>query len=681
MKKIIIALLAFITVFTFWGCGDTEEKNTENTAAGYSIYLSADAQNWEVAASNRLISRIKERCGVALEINYDSSKRSEKELLVGRYNLEDNIKELFDYTAMGYNGFAVKSVGQKYVITMKSEAATDDAIAYFVQNVLKSDGSFAPDHSYIFNGNGADGKHINVDIVSENRYDIYKVPDTIPSGYRYGPSIIVYQDGSIDAWFAGGGSGIEQWDWITYRHSDDGITWSEEKAVLQPTPYSNDHYSCCDPAVIYLNGYYYMGYTSTANINQCDNNLYVARSKNPDGPFEKWNGKGWGGNSPMPLVHFTGEQSGWGIGEASFTELDGVLYIYYTLHDASGRNTMVATADANDENWPLTMVQKGKALENITNDAIDVKYIDDYKKFIAVASDQRLSEDSYIVFFESSDGLRFTPADICKKEVYYFCHNPGMAGSENGHIVSGRPTFIMYAYGQSWGVWNTLFQEIKISVGDEVDLAEKNTLNIPKSLLARDKRGSSELEYAGITVQNDCVMRKTTQNKTIVVPVRVCTSYHDRWDNLIRYSNEVKMYGYDESILKRKSEHSLEFSIIGKGETMVTIEFRGLVTYMYVIITEPVAAGEVTAVTPFALDTLEVKSDSPDKVQIKSKVFYDDGRWELSWSSAEHGVTYEYDNTHITIDENGCITPVSKGSTTVKVCAGEHFYELTVNVV
>ena len=43
--------------------------------------------------------------------------------------------------------------------------------------------------------------------------------------YCYGPSIMKYEDGSYDAWFSSPGNSGSQWDWITYRHSDDGENW------------------------------------------------------------------------------------------------------------------------------------------------------------------------------------------------------------------------------------------------------------------------------------------------------------------------------------------------------------------------------------------------------------------------------------------------------------------------
>ena len=70
------------------------------------------------------------------------------------------------------------------------------------------------------------------------------------TGYRYGPSIIEYEDGSMDAWFSSPGNNSTEWDWITWRHCDEEGNWLEEQTVLKPTPGSPDQCSVCDPAVI-----------------------------------------------------------------------------------------------------------------------------------------------------------------------------------------------------------------------------------------------------------------------------------------------------------------------------------------------------------------------------------------------------------------------------------------------
>ena len=142
-------------------------------------------------------------------------------------------------------------------------------------------------------------KVVNLTLIDEG-HDIYQLPANGNGGWRYGPSYIYYGDGRVDAYFASSGEAGE-WDRITHRSStDNGKTWSAEKIVVYPTPGGMDHYSCCDPGAVYFDGYYYVGYTSTMNDGGYCNNLFVARSENPDGPFEKWNGSGWGG-SPAPV--------------------------------------------------------------------------------------------------------------------------------------------------------------------------------------------------------------------------------------------------------------------------------------------------------------------------------------------------------------------------------------------
>ena len=97
--------------------------------------------------------------------------------------------------------------------------------------------------------------------------------------YRYGPSIIINDDDSIDVWFCSPGDGGSQWDWVRYNHSTDGGTswrysWASHKTTnmphvaLVPSPVpSADRFSCCDPGAIKFGGYYYLGYTSTSTGN------------------------------------------------------------------------------------------------------------------------------------------------------------------------------------------------------------------------------------------------------------------------------------------------------------------------------------------------------------------------------------------------------------------------------
>ena len=198
------------------------------------------------------------------------------------------------------------------------------------------------------------------------------------SGYRYGPSMITHADGSLDAWFAGPGYN-EQWDWIYYRRSaDGGKTWGREKVVLMGTPGSRDGQSVCDPGVIKIGKYYYLGYTSTV-YNQTGNCVFVARSRQPEGPYSKWDGEIWQGE-PAPIVYYDENPEFFGAGEPSFVEKDGILYIY-------------------------------------------VNWISD-----------RMSEDSKLTFYQSDDGLRFVLCSELSEETAAGAHNSGFSGRPNGHI-------------------------------------------------------------------------------------------------------------------------------------------------------------------------------------------------------------------------------------------------------
>ena len=281
--------------------------------------------------------------------------------------------------------------------------------------------------------------------------------------YRYGPSIMTYEDGSMDAWFSAPGNSSSEWDWITYRHSDDGINWSKEQVVLKPTRGSKDNCSVCDPGVFYYNGYYYLGYTSTdyASGKGTCNSAFVARSKKPAGPFEKWNGSGWGGN-PEPIIAYENDPRGWGIGELSFVIKDDELFVYYTYFDLNGGYTGLMKADL-VKNWPLTMRDMGMVCPRVNNDSLDVVYAQDLDLFLAFSIDDRMSESSQVIVYKSPDGRdTFEKMDTTKKYIDDYAHNLGISKDAYGHIDTSRPVLIGYAFGKRWGHWSTRFQYMNI---------------------------------------------------------------------------------------------------------------------------------------------------------------------------------------------------------------------------
>ena len=281
--------------------------------------------------------------------------------------------------------------------------------------------------------------------------------------YRYGPSMMEYEDGSIDAWFSSPGNSGSQWDWLIYRHSDDREEWSDETVVLRPTPESKDRCSVCDPGAIYFGGYYYLAYTGTDYYEgQGSYNMaFVARSRSADGPYEKWNGSGWGGD-PEPIIYYDGGQDNWGIGEVSFVIKDEDLFIYYTYIDIRDSYIGLFKADL-VENWPAAMREKGPVLYRLDHDSVEIVYDEYNDTFYAFSIDGRMLEGSNLVVYESKNGKDFSLIASTKEYIEDYAHNMGVLKSPEGHIDSSKPLLIGYAYGKEWGRWNTKIQEILLS--------------------------------------------------------------------------------------------------------------------------------------------------------------------------------------------------------------------------
>ena len=291
-------------------------------------------------------------------------------------------------------------------------------------------------------------------------------------GHRYGPSVIINADKTIDMWLASTGFS-EQWDWIRHKRSPDGgKSWEEETVVLQPTPNSPDRMSVCDPGVIRFAGYYYLGVTAVYDKEGKRNCIFVARSEFAKGPYVKWDGQGWGG-IPRPVIEFSGSDDAWGAGEPSFVLKEDSLFIYYTWSDLSADKivvdqTRVAKAAADPENWPSMIKYVGIAYSREkAEDSADVKYIDALGKFVAIATADRFTPDAYIIYRESLDGIHFSRPQKLKNKIRPGCHNAGLSGTPDGHLNLRDNNFIAYAYQDengAWGMWDTFLNPITIKL-------------------------------------------------------------------------------------------------------------------------------------------------------------------------------------------------------------------------
>lgn len=288
-----------------------------------------------------------------------------------------------------------------------------------------------------------------------------------PGGsYHYGPSILIDTDSSVHMWTCSPGTG-GAWDFIRYHHSTDhGMTWSADVIALQPTAGSVDAYSTCDPGAVKIGTYFYIGYTSTTNSAGTQNDVFVARSTSPTGPFDKWNGTGWGGN-PAPVIHYTGVTTDYGYGEPSLVLMGKKLFLYYSDDEATQSTNVQTVDDATVDDWPLHLVDHGAAIHRDRNaqDSADVKYVDALGVFVAVTSVDRFTPNGSIATYRSTDGLTFTPAAYLGARTQIGTHNVGLSGGLDGHLDVTASNFVGYAYqpaGNGWGNWPTYVDPITL---------------------------------------------------------------------------------------------------------------------------------------------------------------------------------------------------------------------------
>ncbi len=300
----------------------------------------------------------------------------------------------------------------------------------------------------------------HVGLQSTTGWQVY--PD---GSYHYGPSILV-EGGTIHMWTCSPGSN-GAWDYIRYHASTDGgHTWSADVVALEPTAGSMDAYSTCDPGAVKIGSYYYVGYTSTLNSGGIQNDVFIARSTSPTGPFDKWNGASWGGN-PAPIETYPHSDSYYGYGEPSLVLVGKKIFVYYSDDEATQYTNLATSDDATVDDWPLHLVEHGHAItrDRSGQDSADVKYVDSLGIFFAVSTCDRFTSNGSIAAYQSNDGITFTPSPFLGARTQIANHNVGISGDASGHFDTTAANFISYAYQpltDSWGNWPTFLDPITL---------------------------------------------------------------------------------------------------------------------------------------------------------------------------------------------------------------------------
>ena len=537
-------------------------------------------------------------------------------------------------------------------------------------------------------------KHVRIRL-ADSGSDVFALWGTGRPDYRYGPSIMYTKNGGVDAWFASPGDGKKEYDWITYRPSGDGgKTWGREKVVLAPTPGTSDFKSVCDPDVFYYDGYYYMGYTATVNKDGLCNTVFLARSENPDGPYLKWTGDGWG-DIPMPIIYFKGVDIGWGVGEPSFVVVDDTVYVYNTLDSFSDkygwvRATEVRTADITDPMWPANLEYKGIAIYR--NDATDktnytyadsdswnVAYLDECHKFIALTTNRRFKDDSCLLYYESDDGINFERVSEINTDVIAGCHNCGLMSNEAGHIGKNDPKLIGYAYagseGSKWGVWATRFAPISIDYTDDVDREEEGTENLKEPI----KIDESLLGGGSIMLVTDQLSYTTPLNDN-PIPIRYYVMSVFRIRSSID-SSKINFERYDHDMLKVNENNQLV--PLREGMSIVGIEYEGLRRDICIrVVPDDYDDTEIRYFFPIC-KRLDISMNEPVIVKIRPMAVYKDyDIEELSgYEMNVHNISFRSSNPSVcTVKKDGTVTPVGPGASVITVRSEDCKYTVDVYV-
>lgn len=197
--------------------------------------------------------------------------------------------------------------------------------------------------------------------------------------YNYCPDGFV-EDGVTHIYYCTNTTNRVVTDYVGYRTSADGVTYSDESIVLENGRKWDDWDTThtCDPDVVkgkfMLDGVeyqYLMAYLGCRTGNNQNNEIGLAVAQNPEGPFVKT-------EALNPFVHFERDLSKdeywdvfqWGVGQASLVSMDkaGQVMLIYTRGDLLGTRLVCEKWDLSDlndpkpiggENWKVEVTNSG----------------------------------------------------------------------------------------------------------------------------------------------------------------------------------------------------------------------------------------------------------------------------------------------------------------------------------
>ena len=278
--------------------------------------------------------------------------------------------------------------------------------------------------------------------------------DTSGGLYAYAPTIMVY-NGHYHMWACSHSSGVIG-DVVSYKSSTDGVHWSAREIVLTVDGSISDTFiHACDPSVVRFappgtnRKFYYMFFSAyqpgIGTVNA------VARSDRPNGPFRVFVGgdatipANWHATPVRSIPHLTQVPREpvelYGAGQPSVVVTEDYLRMWY--YDDSVRDDAAIMYAISYDGVTWSAATKTNLSSSIS---IDVKYDPSLEAFVMADLKYNHYVRPRLLFRVSSDGVHWETLEMTNsRSIPAYSHNPGITGTESGHLV-GAP-YAMIAFG------------------------------------------------------------------------------------------------------------------------------------------------------------------------------------------------------------------------------------------
>ena len=297
--------------------------------------------------------------------------------------------------------------------------------------------------------------------------------------YNYCPSVLQLADGTRYVYYCTNKNSLQVIDYVGCRkgtlQADGTYTWGAETHALSPSADAWDSQHVCDPSVIagdftYQGEQYgyLMAYLGCVTTNSQDNEVGIAVSKTPEGPFVRV------GTEPLVAFDYDANNTAfqWGVGQPSIVSKDkaGEVWLFYTYGDPTVTKTVYSVCDFSNLDAPVLgdEIKVGTAgLKNLNGNGdflnnADFAYDAEKDRFYCASDCHPHPTDAQPDFISSHFRVSyFGGTDIANAkwsnmanigEVdtgYPRNHNVGLVRDAYGHILPGDYLTVYYTVSET----------------------------------------------------------------------------------------------------------------------------------------------------------------------------------------------------------------------------------------